>query len=155
MKRYLTLPAVTILLLAACRCARLPDLDTPATANTPTSPAMQSIQTSTPTPLGTWEMVITGIIYDQSTGKPISGASISYIVVHSYFPEIQEGRLNKTISNEHGEFNLPMIVHDTDNIKLLVEAYAYISYEEKLDLLGNRSFIIRLTPSATGTIIAP
>jgi hypothetical protein len=103
------------------------------------------------TPLGTWEMVITGIIYDQSTGKPISGASIRYIVVHSYFPEIQKGRLQKTVSNELGDFSLPMIVHDTDTIKLLVEAEGFISYEEKIDLLGNRSFIIRLTPSATGT----
>jgi hypothetical protein len=155
MKRYLTLLAVIILLLVACSGIPVPNQDTPATANPTTTPAAQSIQTSTSTPVGTWEMVIKGMIYDQSKGKPISGASISYIVVHSYFPEIQEGRLNKTISNEHGEFSLPMIVHDTDNIKILMEAHAFISFEERLDLFGSRSLNIGLTPLATATVSSP
>ena len=146
MKRYLTLLAVTILLLVACSGTPVPRLDTPATASPTTTPTAQSIQTSTPTSVGTWEMVIKGMIYDQSTGKPISGASISYIVVHSYFPEIQEGRPNTTVSDEHGEFSLPMIVHDTDNIKIVVEAPGFRSYEEKLNLFGDRSLNIGLTP---------
>ena len=159
MKRYLTLLAVTIPLLVSCSGTPVPKLDTPATATittTPTAtPTAQPIQTSTPTPPGTWEMVIEGMIYDQSTGKPISRASVSYIVVHSYFPEIQEGRLKKTISNEHGEFSLPMIVHDTDNIKIVAEAPGYKSYEEKLNLLGDRNLNIGLTPFTTATITSP
>ena len=146
MKRSLALLAVTILLLVACSGTPVPNLDTPATANTTTTPAAQLILTSTPTTVGTWEMVIKGMIYDQSTGKPISGASIRYIVVHSYFPEIQEGRPNTTISDEHGEFSLPMIVHDTDNIKIVVEASGFKSHEQKLDLFGDRRLNIGLTP---------
>ena len=155
MKQYLTLPAVTILLLVACSSTPMPNQDTPSAVNDTTTPTAQPIQKSTYTPVGTWEMIIHGVLYDQSTGEPIPGASVSYIVVHSYFPEIQEGRLNKTISDEHGEFSLPMIVHDTDNIKLLVEADTYISYEKKLDLFGNRSFNIELSPLATATVSAP
>ena len=146
MKQYVTLPAVTILLLVACSSIPMPNQDTPPAVNDTTTPTTLPIQTSTYTPVGTWEMVIHGVIYDLSTGEPILGASVSYIVVHSYFPEIQEGRLNKTISNEHGEFSLPMIVHDTDNIKILVDAPGYKSYEEKLNLFGDRNLNIGLTP---------
>ena len=143
MKQWLTLLPVTILLLVACSSTPVPNHETSTPANTT---ATQPLQTPTPTPVGTWEMVIEGMIYDQSTSKPISGATISYIVVHSYFPEIQEGRPNKTISDAQGKFTLPMIVHDTDNIRIRVEANGHISYEEKLDLMGDRSLNLGLTP---------
>jgi hypothetical protein len=100
-------------------------------------------------------MTMEGTIFDQSTGNPIAGATISYIVVHSYFPEIQEGRPNKTTSDEHGTFRLPMIVHDTDTINLRVEAATYQLYEEKLNLFRNRSFKIELAPLTTATLSSP
>lgn len=155
MKRYLPLFTVTILLLVSCSDASVHNKNTPTLADTTGIPTTQPNQTSSPTPVGTWEMVIKGVIFEKSTGNPISGASISYIVGSSFFPEIQEGRLNKTISNEHGEFSLPMIVHDTDTIKILVEARAFLSYEESLDLFGDRSFNIGLSPYATATVYPP
>ncbi len=100
-------------------------------------------------------MVIEGLIYDQSTGQPIAGATIRYIVIHSYYLEIQEGRVKETTSNKEGRFSLPMIVHDTDNIHLRVEADTFSSYEEKLDLFGDRGFSIGLTPSELATGSAP
>jgi hypothetical protein len=100
------------------------------------------------------------MIYDRLTepGKPIVGASISYNVLHSYFAELQEGGPNKTITDELGEFALPVIVHDTDSIRILVEAQGYVSYEERLvgvDLLGGRTFEIGLTPLLTVTVSPP
>jgi hypothetical protein len=105
-------------------------------------------------------MVIDGMIYDKSKdpGKPIAGASISYNVVHSYFSELQKGRPNKTVTDGRGKFSLPVIVHDTDNIRILIEAQGFISYEERLvgvDLFGGRSFDIGLTPLATATVSPP
>jgi len=90
------------------------------------------------------------MIYDRSTGpgKPIVGASISYNV-YSYFPGLQEGKPNKTTTDQLGKFVLPVTVHDTDSIRILIEAQGYISYEEKLvgvDLLGGGYFEIGLTP---------
>jgi hypothetical protein len=79
-------------------------------------------------------------------------------VLHSHFSELQEGRPNKTITDELGEFALPVIVHDTDSIRILVEAQGYSSYEEKLvgvDLFGGRSFDIGLTPLPTVTATPP
>jgi len=104
----------------------------------------------TPTVTGTWKTVIEGLIYDQSAGsdKPIPGATVTYDVLHSYFPELQEGRLNKTISNQRGEFSFRVMVHDTDSIKILIEAQGYIPYEERLvgiDLLAGRHLEVGLT----------
>src|SRR4030042_6177656 len=106
---------VTILLLAACSSTHLPNrqTQTPATTTTP-----QALQAPAPTPPGTWEMVIEGMIYDEVTSKPIAGATVSYVVAHSYFPEIQEGRSHSTRSDAQGMFALPMIVHDTHNITI-------------------------------------
>lgn len=101
---------------------------------------------ATPTPVGTWQMVIEGEVHDLTTGAPIPGAAVRYEVVHSYFPEIQDGWDQATVSDPAGQFRLAMIVHDTDNIRLVVAAPGYTAYEEKLDLLGDRSFSIGLTP---------
>ena len=138
----------------------MPNQDAPGRASITTTQTIQPIKTSTPTPMGTWKTVIDGMIYDRLTepGKPIVGASISYNVLHSYFAELQEGRSNKTITDELGEFALPVIVHDTDSIRILVEAQGYISYEERLvgvDLLFGRSFDIGLTPLLTVTVSPP
>ncbi len=152
MKWFLTLLTLTSLLLTACGGTPVPNQNAPAgRASITTTQTIQPIKTSTPTPMGTWKTVIDGIIYDRLTepGKPIVGASISYNVLHSHFAELQEGRPNKTITDELGEFALPVIVHDTDSIRILVEAQGYISYEERLvgvDLFGGRSFDIGLTP---------
>ena len=125
----------------------------------PPTPPMQT-PVPTPMPVGTWETVIDGTIYDRLTepGKPIVGASISYDVLHSYFAELQEGRPNSTITDELGKFALPVIVHDTDSIRIEVEAQGYTSHEEKLvgvDLFGGRSFDIGLTPLLTATVRPP
>jgi hypothetical protein len=151
MKLYQILLLFALLLLVACSGLPARDQESPVPDNATVTPVAQPTQTSTltPTVIGTWEMIIEGVIYDQSTGEPISGASVSYVVVHSYFPEIQAGRLKETRSDVHGEFKLPMIVHDTDNIHIVVEANEYSSYDEKLDLLGSRYLDIELTPQAT------
>ena len=144
----LILISATILVLAACSGLPALDRDSPAPDNPSTTPTVQPTQTSTPTVIGTWEMVIGGMVFDQSTGEPIPGASVRYVVMHSYFPEIQEGRLKATSSDAQGEYKLPMIVHDTDNIHIVVEANGYASYDEKLDLLGSRNVNVGLIPLA-------
>ena len=142
MKRFLIVVSLLTALLAACGSVptRGGNMPLPPTI----TPTTHSRQTATPTPPGTWTMQIEGTIHDRATTDPISGASVRYEVIQSFFPEIQEGWSNATISNERGLFNLPMIVHDTDNIYLIVEAPGYITYEEKLDLFGSRSFAIEL-----------
>lgn len=80
------------------------------------------------------------------------------MVLHSYYAELQEGRANRTTTDELGEFALPVIVHDTDSIRVSVEAQGYVSYEERLvgvDLFGGRSFDIGLSPLVTGTVGPP
>ena len=95
----------------------------------------QPLPTATPTPVGTWTMVIEGKVYDTATGRAITGASIHYQVVHSYFPEIQEGFPKGTLSDEQGQFKLPMMVHDTDNIRIVVAAPGYMTYKKSLTCL--------------------
>ncbi|MGC9469445.1 MAG: hypothetical protein ACP5HS_12690 [Anaerolineae bacterium] len=146
MKRSLAFLALTASLLAACGCTPTPVRDISPPSNPTITHIAQPIQTATPTPVGTWKMVIEGVIHDTATNSPIAGASIRYKVVHSYFPEIQEGWPNATVSDEQGQFRLPMIVHDTDNIRIVVETPGYMTYEKKLDLFGDRSFDIGLTP---------
>ena len=151
MKRYqILLPFIVLMLIACSGFPRLTQ-EPPVPDNATITPTTQLTQTSTltPTVIGTWEMIIEGEIFDQATGKPIPGASVSYVVLHSYFPEIQAGRLKETSSDIYGEFKLPMIVHDTDNIHIVVEANGYSSYDGKLDLLGSRYLDIELTPLAT------
>jgi hypothetical protein len=155
MKWLLLFSMLTTLLLTACDDGPASDQDSPKRTQ-----ATQPVETATPTPTGSWEAVIDGLIYDRATepGKPIAGASIRYVVLATYFPGLQEGRPNKTLSNELGEFSLPVAVHDTDNIKILVEAEGYMPYEEKLVamyVVGRQSFNIGLTPMVTVTITPP
>jgi len=150
MKRFLKLLGLSSLLLTAC-------VGTLAPIETATP---MPIVTATPTPVGTWETVIDGRIYDEQTdpGKPIVGASITYDVLHSYFSVLQGGRPNKTITDELGEFVLPVIVHDTDVIRILVEAQGYLSYEERLggiDLVPGRRIEVGLTKLLTATASPP
>ncbi len=85
---------------------------------------VKTTATNTPTIVGTWETEISGMIFDQSAGpeQPIAGATITYDVLHSYYAGLQEGRLNQTKSDDHGEFSLIVMVHDTDSLRILVEA---------------------------------
>ena len=136
MKRFLTILTLTASLLAACQNIPAPIQSTP----TPIT------STDTPTVIGTWKMTIGGVVYDTATSSPIAGASVRYVVVHSYFREIQEGWLQATVSDGQGRFILPMIVHDTDNIHIVVEAPGYQTYDEKLNLFGDRKLDIGLTP---------
>ena len=160
MKWLLTFSLLTSLLMAACGDGPTSDQDSPIRTTVTTTSATQPIETATPTPTGSWEAVIDGMIYDGATepGKPIIGATINYIVLATYFPGLQEGRPNETISNELGEFSLPVVVHDTDNIRIRVEAQGYMSYEEKvvaMNLVGRQSFNIGLTPIVTATVTRP
>ncbi len=177
MKRSLTLLALTSLLLAACggtpvsketpgratvtaiQTAQSIKTPTPTRTTAPTE-ILESTATPTPLPIGTWETVIDGMVYDKSRGpgKPIAGVSISYNVIHSYFSELQKGRPNKTVTDRRGEFSLPVMVHDTDSIRILIEAQGFISCEERLvgiDLFGGKSFDIGLTPFVTATASPP
>jgi hypothetical protein len=128
--------------LLVCACELIPDhLQTP----------QRIISSPTPTVTGTWETVIEGLVYDQSAGpnKPITGATVTYDVLHSYFPELQEGRLNRAISNQGGEFSFDVMVHDTDSVSIVVEAQGYIPYEERflgIDLLAGKRLEVGLTP---------
>ena len=146
MKRYQFLLILTAALLAACCPTPTPGEDKSAPANPTMTHTAQPLQTATPTPVGTWTMVIEGMVYNTATGSAIAGASIRYQVLHSYFPDIQEGWPKGTLSDEQGQFKLPMMVHDTDHILIVVAATGYMTYEEKLDLFGDRSFNIGLTP---------
>jgi hypothetical protein len=155
MKWLLLFSLLTTLLLTACDDGSVSDQDSPKRTQ-----ATQPVETSTPTPTGSWEAVIDGLIYDRATepGKPISGALIRYVVLATYFPGLQEGRPNETVSNELGEFSLPVVVHDTDSIKILVEAQGYMPYEERvvaMNLVGRQSFNIGLTSMVTVTVAPP
>jgi hypothetical protein len=144
--------AVLILLcfgLAACGRTLVQMQESPTPAIRQDSHAAQPTQTATPTPVGTWVMVISGTVYNTSTDDQIAGASIRYVVVASWYPEIQAGWPNTTTADEHGEFSLPMIVHDTDTIKIVVEAQGFILYEANFNLFGDRNLNIGLTPELT------
>ena len=130
--------ALILLCLSACGINA-----TPSTATT--------TATNTPTIVGTWETELSGVIFDQSAspGQPIAGATITYDVLHSYFAGLQEGRLNQTKSDDRGEFSLIVMVHDTDSVRILVEAQGYTPYEERLtgfDLVAGKRFEIGLSP---------
>ena len=113
-------------------------------------------ETATPTPVGSWETVIEGVIYDKSVGidQPVSGATVRYIVVHSYFLELQQGSINKTETDEEGKFFLPVMVHDTDRIRIMVEAQGFVTYDENLvgvELVGGKNYMIGLNPLTKAT----
>jgi len=117
-------------------------------------------ETATPTPVGSWETVIEGVIYDKSVGsdQPVSGATVHYIVVHSYFMELQQRRNNKTETNKEGKFILPVMVHDTDRVRILIEAQGFVSYEENLvgvDMFGGKNYMIGLNPLSKATEYSP
>jgi len=115
--------------------------------------ACSPVQMPTPTPtvVGTWETTIEGVVYDATTGldKPIAGATIVYEVLHSYYPELQEGRSNKTVSDEQGMFSLTVLVHDTDRVRVVIEAKGYTTYEEEFtgfDLFGGKGLVVGVIP---------
>ena len=112
----------------------------PFPTNTPPAP------TTTPAFPGTFKMDLHGRVYDETTDHPIQGARVKYVVVHSYFPEVHIGLQDEALSDDHGEFKISIIVHDTDNIKIVVTAKGYENYEQKLDPFGNRYVNIGLTP---------
>jgi len=150
---------LTSLAMTACAGTPAPKQDAPERVSLTATQTIQPIETAT-LPVGTWKTVIDGVIYDglADPAKPIVGASVRYDVLHSYFAGLQEGRPNITITNEFGEFILPVIVHDTDSIKIVIEAQGYISYEERLvgvNLFGGKSFDIGLTPLLTVTVSPP
>jgi hypothetical protein len=110
--------------------------------------------------MGTWEAVIEGLIYDKAVGlgKPIVGASVSYDVLHSYFPELQAGRTSQTTTDARGRFSLRVVVHDTDSIQLAVAAPGFVAHEKRLvgvDLVGGASYSIGLTREVTATVSPP
>ena len=151
MKRLFVLLTITTLLLPACGGLLAHPDGTPKPAeNTPTPTMQTAISTPTFTPVGTWEAVIHGLIYDKAVGteKPIVGATVIYDVLHTYYPELQEGRLNQTVSDEQGMFSLTVMVHDTDSVRVVIQAKGYTFYEEKyagFDLLAGKSLEVGLS----------
>ena len=136
--------AAAIPLLASCCAILVPDLGAPSSPDSTATLTAQPLQTDTPTPVGTWEMVLNGKVYDSTTVEPIADAAVRYEVIASYFSEIQEGRPHATVTDAQGHFSLPMIVHDTDNIRIYAEAPGYAPYDAKLDLFGDRFLDIAL-----------
>jgi hypothetical protein len=118
----------------------------PSPTNTPPAP------TTTPAFPGTFDMDLHGRVYDETINQPIEGARVRYVVVHSYFPEVHIGIQDEAVSDAQGEFTLSLIVHDTDNIRIVVGAPGYETYEKKLDLFGDRRFDIGLTPALPSPI---
>lgn len=159
-RQLLAILIIAILLSSACGDSSVIEKEVFERAIITATWTLELLETSTPTPMGSWKTVIQGLIYDNSAGsaKPITGASISYLVAHSYFPELQEGRRTTTITDELGKFSLPVMVHDTDHIRILIEAPGYLSYEEELvgvDLSRGKNIIMGLIPLATATISPP
>ncbi len=151
MNKLLVLTALT-LLFAACTPESEPDASQPpiSAPRSPT-PGPQPQATATPTPAGTWETIIQGAIYAGRTNPtaPLSGAFVTYQVLHSHFPGLQEGRSNQAITDDSGHFTLPVMVHDTDAIKITVTAEGYQPYEERLvglDLLAGKILQLELAP---------
>lgn len=141
MKKLIFIIAWLGLLFTACNSATPPDL-----AET------QGEGIATPTREGTWNSVIDGYIYDFNTesSQPIAGATIRYEIVLSYFPEIQDGHPNETVTDATGEFILPVIVHDTDNMRVVIEADGYLPYEHNfvgMDLAAGETLTIGLVPT--------
>jgi len=139
--------------LGACGVVATQPADIPTPANI--DPTQTPIAIITPTPtltvIGTWETTIEGVLFDGSVGKkkPIPDATITYDVLHSYFRGLQEGRLNQTQSDENGEFSLTVMVHDTDNVRILIEAQGFTKFEEKytgFDLVVGKKLEIGLEP---------
>lgn len=119
-------------------------------------PSGVEFETATPTPFGSWETVIEGMIYDKSVGpdQPVSGATVRYVVVHSYFMELQQGRINKTETGEEGKFILPVMVHDTDRVRIIIEAQGFVTYDDNLvgvELVGGKNYMIGLDPLTKAT----
>ena len=159
-KQFLVVPVLINYLLAGCGGTPVLNDNLPRQAPITATETAKPVTPTTTFPVGTWETVVEGVIYDLSVGpdKPISGAMVSYIVVHSYYMGLQAGRPNKTNTDTFGKFTLPVIVHDTDSIRIVIEAAGFDSYEEKLvgiDLFGGGSFDIGLTPVTLPTGSSP
>jgi len=160
MKWLLAILFLTCLLMTACGVGPAPDQETPVRGIVTAVHDLLPTKTATPTPAGTWETKIYGRIYDKASesGEPIVGASIRYHVLASYFSGLQEGRPNETISDEFGEFSLTVLVHDTDSIRIEVEAPGYGPYEERpsgISLAAGMRLDIGLTPIVSAAIKAP
>jgi hypothetical protein len=159
-KLLLALTILTGLIVTACQGVSAPDQESPLRGTVPATYTSDPVNTPTPTPPGTWETRIYGRVYDKTSesGEPIAGASIRYLVLQSYFQGLQEGRTNETISDEFGEFSLTVLVHDTDSIRIEVEAPGYGLYEERpsgISLAAGKRMDIGLTPIVRATIEAP
>jgi hypothetical protein len=152
MKPVSRLILLCILCLSACGGLPTGDNDPPEPVRIDASPTTPAILiTRTPTTIGTWETEISGVIFDRSAGpeRPISGATITYDVLHTYYAGLQEGRPNQTSSDEYGKFSLAVMVHDTDSIRILVEAQGYKPFEQKftgVDLVVGKRLEVGLSP---------
>ena len=134
--------------LAAC-CPRQAELE-PKVSPTWTAEALAA--TATPTPPGTWPVVIRGTVYDASVGpeQPIGNARVSY-KHHSYYSEVQESGIKWALTGQNGEYELALVVHDTDALVFEVEAQGFEPYSRRftgLDLhpRGVHRIDLGLTP---------
>lgn len=142
--------ALACVFLAACCSPATPAPQASAQPAPAAAASAQPIATVSPSPMGTWDTLLSGTVTGGSTepAQPLAGAVVTY-KVHSYFPELQAGKANQTTTDAAGRFELPVTVHDTDSIWVVIEATGYISHEERLvgiDLQVGRVFEVRLTP---------
>ena len=117
-----------LLLLAACAPVAVPPV-VPTdirTADPTPAPHQTSTRTATPTPVGTWEVVIRGKVFDASVGpeKPVGEARVSYDH-HSYYPEVRGSGIKWAITDQYGEYEFALLVHDTDTLVFVVEAQGF------------------------------
>ena len=137
---------VTCAFLAACGPSQT-ELDTNVSATrTAEAPA------ATPTPAGTWDVVIRGTVYDASLGPghPVGAARVSY-EHFSYYSEVEESGTKWALTGQNGEYELALVVHDTDTLVFEVEAPGFELYNRRftgLDLhpRGVHRIDLGLTP---------
>ena len=159
--------AVSLLLLLLVTCARVAtppvvpiDILTPEPTAAPNQTSTGTvIPTATPTPVGTWEVVIRGRVYDASAGpeEPVGEASVSYDH-HSYYPEVRGSGIKWAVTDQYGEYEFALLVHDTDTLVFMVEAQGFESFSRRLTGLdlhpsGVHRLDLGLTPLPTPTVV--
>ena len=131
MKRiYLRFFPVLILFLVACNFVNAGITPTPVATSTPINvPSPEVTLPPLPGDLGFGN--VTGKVTDAVTGLPIANATVT--CEHYSYTSAEADRCNRvTITDQDGVFLFEKIFfHDTDTIKLIVEALGYQSVEIK------------------------
>jgi len=125
MKRtYLRFFPVLILILVACNFANAISTPAPVVTSTPTTvPSPEVTLAPLPGDLGSGD--VTGKVTDAVTGMPIANATVT--CEHSSYISKEADRCNRTTTTDQdGVFLFEKVFfHDTDTIKLTVDAPGY------------------------------